>query len=596
MRAGPRPVRPALVPALAALLALGLLCPGAEPAGAARRRRSPPPAPPSFSVDSARIEPLAADGTVILDGVGQYRGALELRLGPAGIGAVNHVGLEDYLKGIAEMPAGWPAEALRAQAIAARTYALYVLGKGLAGSAASVGGQICATEGCQVYAGLAKEGSPNGAKWVEAVESTRGQVLLHQGEPILAKYSSSNGGRTIPGGRPYLRAVADPDDARSPLHRWGLGVSYDDVGRALAAPGPVVGVARAGGAIDVAWTAPDGVTGHLVVPVTDFRAKLNAAVPPPPGRTRTVPSTMFSLAADDGARMVTLEGRGYGHGIGMSQYGAYGKAVRGMKADGILAAYYGGIRPVALPPERTPASLRVAIDAGRPEAVVSASGPFRVLDGKGNVVAAVATGAWRAVPGQRGHLRLLPPPGQAGMPQVEVAAIDPPAPAVGQALVVRFRPSIPAYVRVAARPPGGTETEVLAPTPSGAEELSVTLPPASTGPGAYLVSITADAGGGRVTTLPLIPLVAPPPGSPVEPWSPPGAASSQERARVLDRALAQVRHPSAEPASRSSPPASGVADVPPAAPSAADRLASGLALVALTAVAAWRWRLRRLLA
>src|SRR5207248_2421601 len=116
--------------------------------------------------------------------------------------------------------------------------------------------------------------------------------------------------------------------------------------------------------------------------------------PPPDGRTKTVPSIMFTLRPDDAGRVATLDGRGYGHGIGMSQWGAYGKALRGMKAPAILAAYYGGIVPTRVPAARLPARVRVAIstgqapnppDAAKPApaaagAVVSASGPFRILD------------------------------------------------------------------------------------------------------------------------------------------------------------------------------------------------------------------------
>ncbi|MDQ3944477.1 MAG: SpoIID/LytB domain-containing protein, partial [Actinomycetota bacterium] len=408
-----------LVSASAAVLLIGL---PVSPALGARKRLTPP-APAGITVDAARIEPLDPGTFVTVDGAGEYRGSLELRRatvrpaapapGPGtppapppppvtGVGVVNDVGFEDYLKGIAEVPAGWPAEALRAQAIAARTYAMWVLENGAAGAAGDLGAQICATEGCQVYAGLAKERAPNGANWVAAVEATAGQVLLHQGKAIVAKYSSSNGGRSVSGGRPYLKPVDDPDDARSPLHRWTLAVSFDDIGRAVAAPGPVAGVRREGGSVVVGWTGPDGTVGESVVPATDFRAKLNATVPPPPGRSRTVPSILFDVAADAGARVVNLAGRGYGHGIGMSQYGAYGKAARGLSADAILAAYYGGIRPTALPAGRIPASVKVAVDQGRAEVRAGATGPFRVRDGTGNVVAAVATGSWRVAPGPKG--------------------------------------------------------------------------------------------------------------------------------------------------------------------------------------------------
>ena len=569
-----RGVRPAVV-FVALLLAL------AGPVEAATKRRPSAP-PPGFAVDAARIELLADGGAVRLEGVGEYRGALELRRAAAGVGAVNDVSLEDYLKGIAEMPAGWPAEALRAQAIAARTYALWVLGAGAAGEAAGLGAQICATESCQVYAGLAKEQSPNGANWAAAVEATRGQVLLSGGKPIVAKYSSSNGGRSISGGRPYLRPVDDPDDARSPLHRWTLAVSYDDLGRALAAPGPVRTARLDGGGLVLETDLPDGggAGPPVSVALTDFRAKVNAVVPPPAGRTRTVPSIMFALRADDGARVATLDGRGYGHGIGMSQYGAYGKALRGLKAAAILAAYYGGLRPSTLPHEQLPAHVRVAIDPGRPAAVVGASGPFRVLDGKGNVIAAVATGAWRVAPSPKG-LRLVPPPGQTGTPGVQLVGVDPPTPGLSQAVTVRLRSNLPAFLSVNAQPPGGAEAPVMAPQPVGTEEVELTLPGA-TQPGTYLVTVTANSGTGRVATLALVPQVV----------GPAPAAASPPDANAVSAPATPVPQPPSR-ASRSLRPAAARAPISSARPpNLALPIGAGVTLVALAGAGSWLWQAR----
>ena len=547
-----------LVPVLAAVLLMAL---PASPAQGARKRLRPP-APVSITVDSVRIEPLAPDAFVRVDGAGEYRGVLELRRSTvkppapapvpgvppapppparAGVGVVNEVAFEDYVKGIAEVPAGWPTEALRAQAIAARTYALWVMENGAAGAAGGLGAQICATEGCQVYAGLAKERAPNGANWVAAVEATSGQVLLHEGKAIVAKYSSSNGGRSVSGGRSYLKPVDDPDDARSPLHRWTLSVSFDDVGRAVAAPGPVASVRRAGGSVVVGWTGPDGTAGEVVVPATDFRSKLNGAVPPPPGRSRTVPSIMFDLAADGGARTVNLAGRGYGHGIGMSQYGAYGKAARGLPAAAILASYYGGIRPTTLPPGRIPASVRVAVDQGRPEVLAGATGPFRVLDGTGNVIAAVATGSWRVAPGPKGNLRLFPPPDQSGHAAIELVDVVPATGTVGQPMVVRFKPRVPAMVRVVATPPGGAETELLAPTPLGGAVSSVTLPAPAYG-GSYIVRVMADAGGGRTAELVLPPPVTGPPPPAPAPDGPVGSELARASRSASSVAAARGGH------------------------------------------------------
>jgi stage II sporulation protein D len=409
MSAEPRHFRLLIMSALVAAVAIL----PASPTMAAAKRKEPPP--PGWLVDMVRLEPLSPDGFLSVEGLGDYRGALELRRSAAGVAVVDDVELEHYLRGIAEVPSSWPAEVLRAQAIAARTYVAWQMRAGPPAGAAALGAQICATEGCQVYAGLAKERQEHGSRWVAAVEDTRGQVLLYKGAPLLAKYSASNGGRSVSGGKPYLRPVDDPDDARSPLYRWTLSLPYAEVGRALAIPAPVTALRQTGGQVVAGWTGPDGVSGQTAVPLSDFRSKVNATVAPPPGRARTVPSAQLALRPDDGAGMATVEGRGYGHGIGMSQFGALGKALRGLKAPAILAAYYGGIRPTAY--SQLPSRVRVLLDPGRPRpVVVRGQGPFRVLDGKGRIVAASATGAWQMAPGAKGGIRVVPPKGQGPKP------------------------------------------------------------------------------------------------------------------------------------------------------------------------------------
>src|SRR5882762_6014763 len=129
---------------LAALVAGGLAVsvPAAQAKGGGAKKPTGPPKVPGLAADVARIEPLSLTGsttapTVTLEGVGEYRGVLELRRTAGGVGAVNEVALDDYLKGISEVPSSWPAEALRAQAIAARTYLLWVLGSPPGGDAAA---------------------------------------------------------------------------------------------------------------------------------------------------------------------------------------------------------------------------------------------------------------------------------------------------------------------------------------------------------------------------------------------------------------------------------------------------------------------------
>jgi SpoIID/LytB domain protein len=590
MRTGPRLLLAACVAA-----ALAVSAPAAQAKGSSKKPTAPPKVP-ALVADVARIEPLATGGsaaTVALDGVGEYRGLLEFRKTTAGVGAVNDVALDDYLKGISEVPSSWPPEVLRAQAIASRTYLLWVLGNAPAGDAAALGAQICATESCQVYSGVAKERAANGANWAAAVQDSAGQALLSGGSPILAKYSACNGGRSVSGGKPYLKAIDDPDDVRCPLYRWGLSIPYDDVGRALAVPGTVKAVRATPGDVTVDWSGADGAGGRLTVPRTQFRANVDGAVAPPPDRSRTVPSILFNLRADDAGRVATLDGRGFGHGIGMSQWGAYGKALRGMKAGAILAAYYGGIQPTRVPAAKLPARVRVAVDSGRPEAVVSASGPFRVLDSKGTVIVPVATGSWKIVPMAKG-VRLLPPRDQAGAPGLSILAIEPAAAVPGQPLVVRFRSNLPGYVSAAAQPPGGPEAPVLAPAVAGTEERRLTLP-AATQPGIYPLTLTADSGPGRTATLTVIPVVvnmgpAPTdgPGRPGPAGGPGGAPAGKSVQDGLFQAM--VAGDRTEIPSRASRSAvRGVGSLPSGpAPRATDPYGLGMILAGLAGFVLWR--------
>ena len=635
MRTGPRLLFAAF---LAGALALSA-APAAQAAkGGGSGKKSPSTASkaPALTTDVARFEPLTPGATVALEGVGEYRGIVEVRRAGGGVGAVNEVALDDYLKGISEVPSSWPAEVLRAQAIAARTYLLWTLANGANGGAASLGAQICATESCQVYSGVAKERAPNGDRWAAAVRDTSGLALVSGGSPILAKYSACNGGRSVSGGKPYLKAVDDPDDARCPLHRWGLTVSYDDIGRALGVPGTVKSVRATSGDVVVGYSA-DGGGGEVTVPRTAFRAKVGAAVPPPADRSRTVPSILFTLRPDDGARVATLDGRGFGHGIGMSQWGAYGKGLRGMNAGAILAAYYGGIQPARVPASKLPAKVRVAVDDGKPpapkpaaaggkgaaagagkpgtppasgaaDAVVSGSGPFRILDSKGNVVVPVATGPWKVVPAGKG-LRLMPPRDQAGAAGLTVLGIEPTAPVPGQPVTVRFKSNLPSILSATAQPPGAAAAAaVLAPQVAGTDERRLTLP-AATEPGPYSVTLTADAGPGRTATLTITPAVidptAPAPAAPgaAAPGGPGlagGLLGLPSEARVLEGGLAQTLIAAPGPAedapleraSRSAPvrpPGSPGPD----GPATTDDASGGLLLAALSGFVLWRFRAHR---
>ncbi|MBA3290978.1 MAG: SpoIID/LytB domain-containing protein, partial [Actinobacteria bacterium] len=128
-----------------------------------------------------------------LSGLGSYVGQIKLTPASDGIVVANRLPLERYLLGLAEVPVDWPEEALKAQAIAARTYALRTLAQPAAGAAATYDFDICASIECQVFSGAAVLQQTDGQRWANAVRATADEAILHEGEPILARYHSVSG-------------------------------------------------------------------------------------------------------------------------------------------------------------------------------------------------------------------------------------------------------------------------------------------------------------------------------------------------------------------------------------------------------------------
>jgi SpoIID/LytB domain protein len=156
--------------------------------------------------------------------------------------AVNVLGTQAYLYGVAEVPSSWPEEVLRAQAVAARTYAFQRV------ATAGQHRPICdcavyASTLDQVFVGDDKRTAPLGERWVAAVDATRGQVVLEEGQLASTYYHSSSGGytedvRNVWGGdAPYLRAVCDPGDyvSANPNREWEVSMSASDIGTRIAA-------------------------------------------------------------------------------------------------------------------------------------------------------------------------------------------------------------------------------------------------------------------------------------------------------------------------------------------------------------------------
>jgi stage II sporulation protein D len=130
---------------------------------------------------------------------------------------VNIVYMDSYVKGVipAEMPTSWSMEALKAQAVAARTYGTWSRNENL-----DRWYQICDTSSCQVYRGMSAEDTRGN----QAVDATRGLIRTYEGAAAFTQFSSSSGGWTSAGSRPYLVAKADPYDdfSANPVHSWSV--------------------------------------------------------------------------------------------------------------------------------------------------------------------------------------------------------------------------------------------------------------------------------------------------------------------------------------------------------------------------------------
>ncbi len=294
-----------------------------------------------------------------------YRGALELGRGGDGVRVVNRLAMEEYLVGVvsAEMGRRTAQEraALEAQAVAARTYALRHLGRG------GQGFDLVATVSAQVYHGTARE-EPLAR---EAVAATRGQILTWDGAPIDAFYSSTCGGHTesagavfVGGDRPYLPARPDVADdgtawcAASPRFRWRERWTAQELAailrRTLAAEG--LSTARAtdlremrvldrSGSGRIATLELAGSAGRTPVRGSAIRRVLATT-----GGGLLWSADFTVRISRQGGRLerVEAEGRGSGHGVGMCQWGAIGRARAGQDYRTILTSYYPGTELVTV--------------------------------------------------------------------------------------------------------------------------------------------------------------------------------------------------------------------------------------------------------
>ncbi|MCV3215217.1 SpoIID/LytB domain-containing protein [Plectonema radiosum NIES-515] len=267
-----------------------------------------------------------------------YRGRTLVIPTDKGLTAVNWVDIEEYLYSVigGEMDANWPQEALQAQAIAARTYALYEREKQRSNPIYDVGDT---PDRWQIYKGVISE---SGGIY-KAVDATSGQVLTYKNQIILSVFHACSGGHTenvedVWGNTlPYLRAVQDFDQNISECS-WVKTFSSAQISAMIPSVGNVKDMLTEAfspfGSVKTLKIVGD--KGTKVLQGEEVRTALK------------LKSTRFRVSKGTGGSFV-LQGLGYGHALGMSQWGAYNLARRGANHLQILGHYYQG---VALTPIR----------------------------------------------------------------------------------------------------------------------------------------------------------------------------------------------------------------------------------------------------
>lgn len=329
------------------------------------------------------VDEKAADAAIEVNRK-SYRGTIEINVLTSGLTAVNKISLEQYLYGVMpkEMPDTWPVDALKAQAVAARTFALYSLHKHEA-----EGFDLCASTHCQVYGGKTVES----ANATAAVDSTRGETLLYKGKPIYASFHTTSGGMTensedVWGSYlPYLRAVPD-DDLATPYAKWEMQFTPKELTQKLNTAGLSIGnlaaielsplkekpsanqdrsatgriktmrfigdkgsVTLTGAKVrsalglkstlfDIRMIVPEEK--KISVPIGQYYKK-DIAVNLPPYEERGLYTDSENIRRISGreGELIAIDGRGWGHGLGMSQWGAQMMAKQ-LDYQAILHHYY----------------------------------------------------------------------------------------------------------------------------------------------------------------------------------------------------------------------------------------------------------------
>ena len=499
----------------------------AEVASAAPRR--------DFGAVTPPVRLIPKGETVAVSGLHDYFDTIEIDAASDGLVVSNRLTLERYLLGLNEVPSEWPVEALRAQAVAARTYALWTLSQPPGGSALTYDFDICATVECQVFSGAEVVQLESGARWAQAVVDTAGTAVLYDGQPILARYHSTSGGTTFDNpdafpdepDYPYLKAVSSTTETASPVYRWRVVFTLGRLTAILRHSGVfsdrilsvrTVAPREEGPYPDVLIIGrnPRGKT-RVQMPADSFRDAVREEAPalypelyPSPWHTasgrlpETLPSERITVVTKSG--WVVVNGRGWGHGTGMSQWGAYGIAQQGATFDQILMHYYTG---VTIGRVNTEVPIEVGVATGQQS--IAVSGDFSIVDGAGNTIVRDALGTWNFT--NAGGAVGIDPPEGFGLP-LEVGIVRAPKKVeVGEPVFLTIALSRPAQVRAetVGDPERNPKTRVKA---AGKRRITWLAPLEA---GRYRVRVRAATGATRRFSDAIPILVSAPPVSNLEP-------------------------------------------------------------------------------
>lgn len=292
-------------------------------------------------------------------GVPSYKGSLEIYEDLNGLHLVNELSLEDYLCGVvpSEMPASYPKEALKAQAVCARTYACVQL---KSEKLKKLHGQVDDSVSYQVYQNTKEAVSTN-----EAVEETKGEILLKDGNPIQAYYFSTSHGKTstdevweTASPSSYLKSVDCEYDSAEPWYQWEVLVSNENILKNMQCLFPEIKEIKN---VEIVEKGEGEAVLHLKIDTDqgeksfyseyDIRsvlAPVGASITRQDGSSvkggKLLPSAYFTMEEQkDDTGILTgykVNGGGYGHGVGMSQNGAKGMADTGKSYTEILNYFY----------------------------------------------------------------------------------------------------------------------------------------------------------------------------------------------------------------------------------------------------------------